>query len=80
MQWSWKESNGLERTIYVPYFDCIACIFNKNRSNEKIGKNSKILSFLPCVGHIEQKWLKNAGDLTYLTAYGWTYTSYDPRL
>ena len=25
-------------------------------------------------------WLKNAGDLTYLTAYGWTYTSYDPCL
>ena len=31
---------------------------------------------LPCGA----KWLKYAGDVTYLTAYGWTYTSYDPCL
>ena len=35
---------------------------------------------LLCVGHIEQKMAEYAGDLTYLTAYGWAYTSYDPRL
>ena len=28
-----QKCNGLERTIYVPYFDRMACIINKNRSN-----------------------------------------------
>ena len=44
MQWSWKESNGLERTIYVPYFDRIASIFNKNWGKWS-WKDSKIPSF-----------------------------------
>ena len=28
-----RNQNGLERTIYVPYFDHVACNFNKKRSN-----------------------------------------------
>ena len=51
----------------------------------KLGKNGlgRIPRFPPfavCDGRNEQKMTKYAGDLTYLTAYGWAYTSYDPRL
>ena len=78
MQWSWKESNGLERTIYVPYFDRITSIFNKNWGKWS-WKNSKIPSFAVWRPY-RAKLTKYAGDLTYLTAYGWAYTSYDPLL
>ena len=60
MQWSWKESNGLERTIYVPYFDRIACIFNKNWGKWS-WKKSKVPLLLPCDGRIEQKWWNMQG-------------------
>ena len=60
MQWSWKESKWSWKNHICPYFDCIACIFNKNRSNG-LEMNSRILSFLPCVCHIKQKWLNMQG-------------------
>ena len=60
MQWSWKESNGLERTIYVPYFDRIACIINKTMG-DGLERNPRSPPFLLCAGRIEQKWLNMQG-------------------
>ena len=33
MQWSWKELKWSWKNHICPYFDCVACNFNKNRSN-----------------------------------------------
>ena len=61
MQWSWKESKWSWKNHIHPYFDHIACIFNKNRSNGS-WKKSKILSFCHVIAVSEQKWLYFAGD------------------
>ena len=85
MQWSWKESNGLERTICVPYFDRIACIINKNRSNG-LERLSRYPPFLPCVSRSEQNgwkmqgiwpiWLPTVGHTLAMThVYNLKYTS-----
>ena len=62
-----QKCNGLERNQMVlkePYmsltYDRIACIINKNRSNG-LERIAKIPSFLPCAGHIKQKWLNMQG-------------------
>ena len=33
MQWSWKELKWSWKNHICPYFDCVACNFNKKRSN-----------------------------------------------
>ena len=72
MQWSWKESNGLERTIYVPYFDRIGCIINKTMGKWS-WKKSKIPSFC-CVPAISSKngWICRGFDLTDCLTVGHT--------
>ena len=60
MQWSWKESKWSWKNHICPYFDCIACIFNKNRSNG-LERNQDPLLLL-CDSHIRAKMAVFAGD------------------
>ena len=60
MQWSWKESKWSWKNHICPYFDCITCIFNKNRSNGLERNQDPLL--LPCDSHIGAKMAVFAGD------------------
>ena len=62
MQWSWKESNGLERTIYVPYFDCIAYIINK--MGVMVLKEFQDTLLFAVFWPYQAKMAEYAGDLT----------------
>ena len=52
----------LKETIYVPYFDRIACIINKNRGNglERIPRSPLYAVCWPC----RAKMTEYAGNLT----------------
>ena len=61
MQWSWKESKWSWKNHICPYFDHIACKFNKNRSNG-LERNQDPFLFGCLLAVSEQKWLYFAGD------------------
>ena len=49
MQWSWKESKWSWKNHICPYFDCVACNFNKKRSNglERKSRSSPFAMWMP---------------------------------
>ena len=49
MQWSWKESKWSWKNHICPYFDHVACNFNKNRSNglERKSRSSPFAMWKP---------------------------------
>ena len=81
----YTKCNGLERNQMVlkePYTSLILTVLPvyliKTGGNglERIPRSPPFAVWRP----YRAKMTKYAGDLTYLTAYGWAYTSYDPRL
>ena len=60
MQWSWKESKWSWKNHICPYFDRIACIFNK--IGVMVLKEIQDPPLLPCDSCIRAKWLYFAGD------------------
>ena len=81
----YTKCNGLERNQMVlkePYTFLILTVLPVYLI--KLGENGleRIPRFPPFAvwRPYRAKMTKYAGDLTYLTAYGWAYTSYDPRL
>ena len=61
MQWSWKESKWSWKNHICPYFDCVACNFNKKRSNG-LERKSRSSPFAVWMLYQEQKWLFCAGE------------------
>ena len=77
MQWSWKELKWSWKNHICPYFDCVACNFNKKRSNG-LERNSSSSPFAMWMLYQSKNGCFVQGN--DLTAYGWAYTSQDPHL
>ena len=60
MQWSWKESKWSWKNHIRPYYDHIACIFNKNGSNG-LERNPRSSPFCCVLAVLSKKWLNLQG-------------------